>query len=693
MPTPRATVVEADVMAVESARAESVLYAAYAALFVGLVGAQYLDAMFAFTGGAWSAPLDDTFIHFDFARGLARGHFFEWSSGSGFSSGTTSVTYPIVLSVGYLAGLRTQNVMGFALGVAGFSLWVFLLTTARLLQPFGRWAKYLLPPAVFSIGFVNWTFASGMESAFFLGLWGVTLAIFDRFFGLPPDGKYPARLGWRAAVASALMAVLALTRPEALVASAFFLLLLPRSFSWPKRLLLLAGPCAAVGLWSTISWVFTGDAAQAGSIAKVVWFDPFSTTTEKLHEILSNLRFIVVRTTWHHFSTTPPLGLVPPLLAIVPLFFERSRRIAIVLWLQLVAWCLLVAQNSHVRFQNERYLAIPTTLLLVLGALGVTLIIAGGVERSSRVTVARVMAAASLVTCFWIFQRPNQQFQRWFFGRACRNIADQQIAVGARLYAREPRRVFVGDAGAITYVADSPGLDGIGLGGYKDYPFAAAYRHGVGATLELIERMPIGERPDHLALYRSWWGDLPDTFGQPLFDVAIEGNVICGDKTKSVYRADWWALGKGDEPQSIGVEHVTEAIDFADLVSERARSYEPIGKEGRATFGVRRLAPRAREAFDGTRTYAAGSGASFEFTNPFASSAELVLRADATKSFNVVVSVDGSVVGELEFPESTMWVERTIALPQSHEDTLHVTVLASDAGAVLARGWLVIPKP
>src|SRR5688572_2131860 len=41
------------------------------------------------TLGPWSAPLDDVFIHFDFARSTARGRPFEWSQGNGYSSGGT----------------------------------------------------------------------------------------------------------------------------------------------------------------------------------------------------------------------------------------------------------------------------------------------------------------------------------------------------------------------------------------------------------------------------------------------------------------------------------------------------------------------------------------------------------------------------------------------------------------------------
>src|SRR5687767_13469159 len=53
------------------------------------------------TLGQWSAPLDDVFIHFDFARSAAQGHPFEWISGNGYSSGSTSLIYPFVLAVGY----------------------------------------------------------------------------------------------------------------------------------------------------------------------------------------------------------------------------------------------------------------------------------------------------------------------------------------------------------------------------------------------------------------------------------------------------------------------------------------------------------------------------------------------------------------------------------------------------------------
>src|SRR5690606_2319874 len=106
-------------------------------------------------------------------------------------------------------------------------------------------------------------------------------------------------------------------------------------------------------------------------------------------------------------------------------------------------------------------------------------------------------------------------------------------------------------AGAIPYVSDLPALDIIGLGGLAGYPFARATRMGVPAALELLERMPAEQRPDVMAIYPGWWRDLPLWFGNPLFEVPVWGNVICGGRSKVVYLADWQMLAGSAKPTSL----------------------------------------------------------------------------------------------------------------------------------------------
>src|SRR3954470_5575193 len=104
-------------------------FAEFATLFVARTFYQYMLVQ---TGGEWSAPLDDVFIHFDYARATARGYPFQWSEGNGFSSGNTSLSYPFVLAIGYRVGFRGLLLMKWAAIVACGSILVFFLAGAKL---------------------------------------------------------------------------------------------------------------------------------------------------------------------------------------------------------------------------------------------------------------------------------------------------------------------------------------------------------------------------------------------------------------------------------------------------------------------------------------------------------------------------------------------------------------------------------
>jgi hypothetical protein len=646
------------------------------------VGASFLAAMFRATGGQWSAPLDDTFIHFDFARSIARGHPFEWSPGSGFSSGSTSIVYPFVLAVGYLVGFRDTSLMAWATGVAFISCLGFFWGVARLFRPFGPAAKFLLPPATLSVGFIDWTLWSGMETAFVLGVFGLVVRSWDRVVGLPD--RPAIAIHWAGLIGWTLLAsLLVSSRPEAVVLVVWFPILWGERLALTRRLAVLVGPIVALGGWALVCWVLTGEPAQAGSVAKLVWYDPYLSTAEKLRSAASNLHFAVVRTTWHHLSTRPPFGLLVPLVAALPLVDRRVRRISVGLWLQLVSWCLLVAQNPHVRFQNERYLVLPAAFLMVLAAIGlVSLGSTFGAAARPALRRAAVLVALVAPLLHGIVQTDRYRSQRWLFARASKNILEQQVEVGRRLLNVAPRRVFVGDAGAITYVSDRPGLDGVGLGGYRRYPFARAYRHGVGATLELLERMPPAERPDLFAVYPSWWGGFPEVFGSPLFDVTIEGNVICADATKRVFRSDYWAFDRGSAPRDGG--RILDALDLADVLSEEAHHYAPIGREGRVFWTTAKVNPRGPDAFDAGRIYDEGGGVSFR-AEGIGGAAALIVRTDGPAELAVIR--DGMPVGIIVLSQSSTWSEASLDLGDTtFPSAIELKALTSTR---LSHVWLV----
>ena len=133
------------------------------------------------TGGAWSAPLDDVFIHFDYARAAAEGHPFEWFAGNGYSSGNTSLLYPFVLAAGYVAGFHGALLMKWAAIVAMTSTFMALLAARALVVrslpgPTAMATSFLVPPVVLALGALGWSLWSGMEVAFLLGVWALGAA-------------------------------------------------------------------------------------------------------------------------------------------------------------------------------------------------------------------------------------------------------------------------------------------------------------------------------------------------------------------------------------------------------------------------------------------------------------------------------------------------------------------------------------
>ncbi|PKN39936.1 MAG: hypothetical protein CVU63_13475 [Deltaproteobacteria bacterium HGW-Deltaproteobacteria-20] len=367
-------------------------YPLFAGWLVLYVARLFYGEMLTQTGGEWSAPLDDVFIHFDFARSTARGYPFQWSEGNGYSSGNTSLTYPFVLALGYWVVFRDTYLMVWAAIVACCCVFAFLLVVPRLARGLPPSARFLLPIAVFSVGALSWSLFSGME---------------------------------------------------------------------------------------------------------VAWF-----------------------------------------LAVIALLSPRTRASAAILLSSAVSFLLLVAMNGQVRWQNERYTMPAVAWLLVAAALGLGVLLFRPRSVLPPLTaVPRLTLAVAAVVAFVIVQTPRTRDQISFFARASRNIRDQHITTGRLLRHHmrpPPHRVLVGDAGAIIYASDLPGLDIIGLGGFRGLPFARASSHGPGAIIELIERIPPEDRPDVFAIYPSWWDVIPIWFGKQIATVPVEGNVICGGNEKVI---------------------------------------------------------------------------------------------------------------------------------------------------------------
>lgn len=705
----------------ERARAiEPALYVLWAAAWTLSSAHTFYGYMLKQTRGEWSAPLDDVFIHFDYARATAEGHPFEWVVGNGYSSGNTSLSYPFVLAVGYLAGFHGQRLMLWAALVAATCAFGVLLAVRSIFVPrrgptsgTDRLSAYLVPPVFLGVGALDWSLWSGMEVASFLATWAAALMAYLSL--VHARRRDVARRAWALGLFGLVMVV---TRPEAVTTLLVFAI--AAGFAFWRRIpsstfgvvLRVGTPGAAgVALQAAVNRLVTREWSAAGAIVKLALYNPFMTTGDKLNDYLFNLKYEILRNVEYHFTDAPGYGFILPALAFASLAIRSTRRVGLLLLGQVAGWVLLVALNGQVRWQNERYtmpavawLLIAAALgasalmrrrerpgkgvLFVLGVLVVQAVIASfspearpSLARSWGFSVAAGAAGALLLTLwpmrlagtfallvlFYVHQAPNMRGQKWFFGRACRNILDQHVRAGRFLDRIGARRVLVGDAGALIYASGRRGLDIIGLGGYRSLPFARAGIMGLPATIELMEHVPAADRPDVLAIYPSWWGILPTWFGgAEIARFPADGNVICGGYEDVLYRSDWHLLGTGEEARLVPRANVRDSVDVADLLSEADHDYSFDAPA--SGYTDMKILPdpvdESRDMLDGGRVVRPGDEERMRLGGLDAHRQTwLIVRSAPVAPTDVVVRVSGHDVETVHWTRNDSWAERSIEIP------------------------------
>lgn len=625
--------------------------------------------------GRWSAPLDDVFIHFDFARATARGYPFEWIEGNGYSSGGTSLLYPFVLALGFVFGIDGLNLEHWAGIVACVGTFATLLGARRMFTGLPEWTSLLAPIAMLSVGALNWTLFSGMEVAVFLATWTLAYVLWDELFDAIEKGTATKNQAFILGLACALLVS---CRPEAAPLVMVFGLWVG-AILWRKKsfrvalpsVLLIGVPGALIVIGHMVAnKVLTGDSAAAGALAKLEMHHPYLTSTQVFDSWIFYFKYQFLRLSDYHFSALPGVGYLVWPLALLTLVYKKTRRTGALLLVSIVLWMALVALNGQVRWQNERYTMPAVAWLLLAAALGMAGTFSWATERGRKSPGALVSSfAVTLAAVVFVYgQAPRFRDQVWFFGRASRNILEQHVR--AATYLKDPehryRRVLLSDAGAIPYVSDLPAFDLIGLGGYGGLPIARASRQGVGAAIELMEHVPLRDLPDVMALYPSWWGDFVLWFGQRETEFNVRGNVICGGASKVIYHPDWSPLIHSGEPSFLGVqERLVDSVDVADVLSEEAH-FATINREAQGYVGMKLLPdPRApqRDLWDAGRLLSTNMQIDFRMQGFVTDQAALLIRVAPAQPATLELSVGGKKSSPIVVSPSDFWQEVRVPLP------------------------------
>ena len=92
--------------------------------------------------------------------------------------------------------------------------------------------------------------------------------------------------------------------------------------------------------------ILTGDFSAAGALVKLELHDPRLSAREVWDAWLFHVRYQIARVTGYHVADGLLLGSVLWAVAALPLFFERTRRIGLVLWSQALLWVLVVGGHN-----------------------------------------------------------------------------------------------------------------------------------------------------------------------------------------------------------------------------------------------------------------------------------------------------------------------------------------------------------
>ncbi|MBL0213842.1 MAG: hypothetical protein IPQ07_08160 [Myxococcales bacterium] len=637
-------------------------------------------------------PIDDGYIYLTYAKQFGRLQPFSYYPGGGYSAGSTSVLWPMLLAPFWALGARGHALVWVSFGMCtalyaatGIGIYQVVKKIA------GAAAAVIAPVILFGIAPFAWGALSGMEVAFASALLAtLILLLLEQAPTGPPSKKLIA-----------VLACTSLSRPEAmlLVFGIVGIAVIQRLRQRDRRSAAWwLAPLAAPALWLCANKLFAGQLFPNTGVAKSHFYLPGFDWTYWFGAVGEQIGKLAKGLFWD-----PKSPLVWPRVVLllwvigavrIALWSRRERRLlagAVIIAAPFALMLTVIASSgmtsSPWSFQNYRYIAPAFPLLAITCAAAFVLPIAS--ER--RAVIAGHIAAIAVVAA--LFTRaafPGLRADMRLFAQGAMDSNTQVVAIGEYLHRKLPdASVMFHDAGAIAYFGDGRVYDMLGL--VTNYQAGIA-NNGPGARFEFLESLPAEQRPTHFAYYPSWLGT-NEFYGEVLFNTPLrpgfEPRRVVGDGNMQVIVADFDHVGTGERP--IGAHPgwaVVDRLDIADLASERAHGWR--GAQGRRKLGdpTARWSLVAREVgpgglvIDGGRTIRGGTER-FTVTLDPAKPTRLVLRCGGpagvpfqeTISAPVPVEIlddDDRVVATQTIPAPDgRFEEVTFELPAGTSTTLH----------------------
>ncbi len=544
------------------------------ALRAGLVFALALlstRAVLRATGGVPAVPLDDAFIHFQYARSFWEGRGFAFTPGAAPVPGATSLLWPALLTLPYGFGLRAERVIWAAWAFGWAALGMLGYETRRvgrrLLSEDGALAAEIM---VLTFGGHVWFAASGMEVLPLAWILMRTARVAAEWLEMPSaERRLPRELLVLGVVAPFL-------RPEGIVATLAAAAVLGLGLRGQQRLLgvvmLVLGRLPAVA-----NRLFTGSSMPTTALVKWLPLSPYHASLGNLwHAVLGNLGIffgtLLNGEVWSAVFLPQGSAVVlwPALPALVWLGFRRGVRARALLIAWVALGMLIPTTYDSFLWNRLRYLW-PFASAWFLGVAALTdalgMLVARYAPAFERV---RLLASGIVIGGF-------VSHLAWSIddlATSANAIHAQQASLGhwAKRELPEDAVIGVNDTGAIAYFSDRRVFDVVGLTTRGEARYWVA---GAGSRFEHYERLGARALPTQFVVYPEWFA-LPGLLGEYRTARRVSGATILGGETMVACDADYTLLGSGARPQEAHPDDrlLVDELDVADLESEAAHAYD-----------------------------------------------------------------------------------------------------------------------
>ncbi len=472
------------------------------------------------TGGIIGVPLDDAWIHFQFARNISQGNGFSFNPGQA-TPGSTAPLWTLILAA---SGLVSSDFLYPSLALSA----LFMIAAVLLAYGFACWvtnsfwAAILAGLGVAFSGRLLWAGLAGMETTAFAALSLAAIWAYSRFglrlfpallFGLAAQLRPEGHALFALAVIDAAWEWLRIERDQKTLnlrrAAHRFLPTLTLYF-------LLALPYSLFSLATTGKPLPNTFYAKAGSSYFFSWRTFHETLTWHWHDNVASIILLV-------------LGLAP--------VWKRSRLA--IIWL--LGLPLLTAVVIDFTWHHGRYTIPLIPLQMVVSAVGVYWFVGNlPVREPGRFPWRMTAQFALMLLLIWGGAR-KLSYWASMLGTNTREVQEIDVALGNWLADNSgpDDLIAVDDIGAIAYLSGRRIIDMNGLVSPELWPAVNA-PEGIERD-RLLTRLLSQAKPAYMAAFPLWRWNLATNpaVAQPVHSVHTDTKTIIFEQDAYVYETSW----------------------------------------------------------------------------------------------------------------------------------------------------------